>query len=244
MARNETARNETAGKAFKTEPAPTGRELAVARSLDSARTRAEGRVQRFLDAGFELLNESASGKDFTVQDVVERSGQSLRSFYQYFGGKHELLLVLFEESVRATADHLRNTSAQVADPLERLHLFVTEYYRLCRPVRGGKARKSPTPVMMEFAQQLLTSHPAEASRAFVPLASLFAEILDEATERGVVRADLRRDLITGFVLEAIMFNAFSSTIGGSPPRGESADGSEELWEFIFMGIGFGGIGKA
>ena len=73
------------------------RDLAVARSLDSARLRAESRVQRFLDAAMELQNEG-SGKDFTVQEVVERSGQSLRSFYQYFSGKHELLLALFEES--------------------------------------------------------------------------------------------------------------------------------------------------
>ena len=83
------------------------REQAVARSLDSARTRAENRVQRFLDAALELMNEGDSGKDFTVQEVVERSGQSLRSFYQYFGGKHELLLALFEESVRSTAEILQ-----------------------------------------------------------------------------------------------------------------------------------------
>lgn len=47
------------------------RELAVARSLDSARSRAETRVQRFLDAALELMN-SDSGKEFTVQEVVER----------------------------------------------------------------------------------------------------------------------------------------------------------------------------
>ena len=84
------------------------REQAVARSLDSARLRAENRVQRFIDAAFELLSDSEPGKDFTVQDVVEKSGQSLRSFYQYFGGKQELLLALFEESVRSTTDELRN----------------------------------------------------------------------------------------------------------------------------------------
>src|SRR5678815_4240788 len=83
----------------------TWREQAVARSLDSARTRAESRVQRFLDAATELMNDS-SGKDFTVQEVVERSGQSLRSFYQYFAGKHELLLALFEESVPVSYTHL------------------------------------------------------------------------------------------------------------------------------------------
>ena len=82
------------------------RDLAVARSLDSARVRSEGRVQRFLDAGFELLASAESGKEFTVQEVVDRSGQSLRSFYQYFAGKHELLLALFDEAIRSTADRL------------------------------------------------------------------------------------------------------------------------------------------
>src|SRR3954463_14585300 len=82
--------------------APSWRDLAVARSLDPARARAEKRVQRFLDAALELMLESPD-KEFTVQEVVERSGQSLRSFYQYFAGKYELLLALFEEAVRKTA---------------------------------------------------------------------------------------------------------------------------------------------
>src|SRR5579864_1568459 len=104
----------------------TWREQAVARSLDAARARAEGRVQRFLDAALDLMNSSPTGKDFTVQEVVERSGQSLRSFYQYFGGKQELLLALFEESVRSTAELLRERLAAEDAPLERLHRFVVE----------------------------------------------------------------------------------------------------------------------
>ena len=78
--------------------------------------RAEERVQRFLDAALELMMQNDTGKDFTVQDVVERSGQSLRSFYQYFAGKHELLLALFEESVRSTAEHLQEVVDEVDDP--------------------------------------------------------------------------------------------------------------------------------
>ena len=85
------------------EPATTWRELAVARSLDSARNRAETRVQRFLDAALELMHDNERVKEFTVHQVAERSGQSLRSFYQHFGGKHELLFALFEESVRSSA---------------------------------------------------------------------------------------------------------------------------------------------
>src|SRR5262245_35952690 len=104
------ARREPAAEAGADRPG-TWRELAVARSLDPARARAENRVQRYLDAAFELMNGD-SGGDFTVQEVVERSGQSLRGFYQYFAGKHELLLAVFEESIRATAEHLQTVVAE------------------------------------------------------------------------------------------------------------------------------------
>ncbi|MHB8465807.1 MAG: TetR/AcrR family transcriptional regulator [Acidimicrobiales bacterium] len=215
----------------------TWREQAVARSLDTARARAESRVQRFLDAALDLMNTSPTGKDFTVQEVVERSGQSLRSFYQYFGGKQELLLALFEESVRTTAEQLRDRIADEQAPLERLHRFVVEYYRLCRPVRKGKAAKNPTRALAEFAQQLLTTQPAEAARAFAPLVSLFEEVISDAVAAGRVRATIRHGTVAGIVLEAIMFNAFSTTIAGVSAESEVGDPAEELWELMLHGIG-------
>jgi AcrR family transcriptional regulator len=221
------------------EPVVSWRELAVARSLNSARTRAENRVQRFLDAALEIIGDG-EGKEFTVQEVVERSGQSLRSFYQYFGGKHELLLALFEESIRATADHLREAAGQEADPLERLHRFVVEYYRLCRPRPKGKAgKRGPAPMMVEFAQQLLTAHPTEAARAFGPMVTLFGEVLDDAVAAGAVRPGVVEGAVPGTVLEMIMFNAFSSTISGAPVPSDPVEAGEELWELIFHGIAAG-----
>ncbi|MGH9092071.1 MAG: TetR/AcrR family transcriptional regulator [Acidimicrobiales bacterium] len=220
----------------------TLRELAVARSLDSARTRAESRVQRFMDAAMELVN-SGAGRNFTVQDVVARSGQSLRSFYQYFDGKHELLLALFEESVSSTVVRLRQEAAAVDDPLERLHAFVVAYHELCRPARGDAPRgdapggDGAMAVMAEFAWQLLTEHPREATRAFAPLVAMFRELLDGAAASGAVRGDLRSDRTAGVVLEAIMFNAISSTIGGSSVRGDGRRTAEELWDLVFHGIG-------
>jgi AcrR family transcriptional regulator len=219
--------------------AVTWRELAVNRSLDSARTRAESRVQRFLDAALELMDGSDT-KEFTVQEVVERSGQSLRSFYQYFGGKHELLLALFEESIRATAEHLSELAAQEDDPLERLRRFVTEYFRLCRPSAKAKTAKkvaTPSPVLVDFAQQLLTAHPKEAASAFVPLVAVFEGILDDAIAAGVVRTQLRRRTIAGVVLQAIMFNAFSSTIAGESVQGGEGDSAAQVWDLLLNGIG-------
>jgi AcrR family transcriptional regulator len=223
------------------EPAVSWREVAVARSLSPARLRAEGRFQRFLDAALELMNEGEPGKDFTVQEVVERSGQSLRSFYQYFGGKHELLLALFEDTVRTTTEGLEQKIAKEDDPLDRLHCFVVEYYRICRPAPRNKSKKaSTTPVMVDFAQQLLTRHPTEAAVAFAPLVSLFNEVLDGAAAAGSIRGGLRRSPIAGIVLEAIMFNTFSATIGGTTTRSDAVDPAEELWDLIINGIGPGG----
>ena len=171
---------------------------------------------------------------------MDRSGQSLRSFYQYFGGKHELLLALFEESVRSTTEHLGEKITHQDDALERLHCFVVEYYRLCRPTEEGQPGiNGRAPFMAEFAQQLLTEHPKEAARVFSPLVSLFEEVLEGAAAAGAVRAGLTRGPIVGVVLEAIMFNTFSSTIGGVSvrPRGEGS--AEDLWDLIFHGIGAG-----
>jgi AcrR family transcriptional regulator len=216
--------------------AASWRELAVARSLDPARARAEKRVQRFLDAALELM-QSSPDKEFTVQEVVERSGQSLRSFYQYFAGKHELLLALFEEAVRSAADQLRASVESVRGADARLHRFVTDYYAMCRPAgkgRGGKNR--PTPAMAEFAQQLLTSYPAEATQAFVPLVTLLIELLDEAAAAGVIRRGLEHAHLAGVILQAVMFNAFATTISGAARRATATD-AEELWELVFHGIG-------
>ena len=153
-------------------------------------------MQRFLDAALELMS-SSENKDFTVQQVVERSGQSLRSFYQYFAGKYELLLALFEESVRSTAEHLADTVEPIEDPLDKLRAFLVEYYRICTPTPKGKPapkRAGPNPAAIaEFAQQLLTEHPREAAEAFNPLVSL----LEGCSSTPPVRACCARTSTTG-----------------------------------------------
>ncbi len=212
----------------------TRRELAMARALDQARSRAENRVQLFLDAALELMNSNSG--EFTVQEVVERSGQSLRTFYHYFAGKHELLLALFEESIRSAAKHLQEVIAEADEPLERLHHFVVEYYGMCRAVPKARPPKGPAPTMVEFAQQLLTSHPKEASEAFVPLVSLLEEVLSDVEAAGDIRRGLDHRRIAGVMLQATMFNAFATTISGSPPLPDGRDAAEMHWDLLVRGI--------
>src|SRR5207237_8747560 len=86
--------------------APGWRERGTSRSLAAARSRAEERVQRCLDAAFELIDEKGT-TGFTIQEVVDRSKQSLRGFYEYFDGKDDLVLALFEETIREADDDIR-----------------------------------------------------------------------------------------------------------------------------------------
>jgi len=213
----------------------TRRELALARALDSARSRAENRVELFLDAARELV--STNSGEFTVQEVVERSGQSLRTFYQYFAGKHELLLALFEESIRSVAARLQEAVDGGTDPLDRLQRFAVEYYRMCRPTVHGRPAGVPGPTIVEFAQQLLTSHPGEAARAFAPLVVLLEQLLDDAAAAGDVRRGLDHRRIAGVVLQATMFNAFSTTISGSTSSPDGDVESGALWDLLLRGIG-------
>jgi AcrR family transcriptional regulator len=169
--------------------------------------------------------------------VVERSGQSLRTFYQYFAGKHELLLVLFEESVRAAARHLEEVRAVGDGPLDRLHRVLVEYYRMCRFTPERQASTGPAPAMVEFAQQLLTSHPKEAAHAFAPLVVMLEELLAEAAAAGEIRSGLDHRRIAGVVLQATMFNAFAATISGSPTRLDGDTEPELLWDLLRRGIG-------
>jgi AcrR family transcriptional regulator len=209
------------------------RELAVSRSLDPARARAESRVQRYLDAAVELLN-GERGKDFTVQEVVERSGQSLRGFYQYFAGKHELLLALFEESIYATTERLRTVVAAGTDPLDRLRRFVAEYQRLCRATREHAPEPVvAAPAVAEFAHQLMTDHPREASAAFLPLVSLLVELLDDAERAGAIHTTVEHRWLAGVLLQTVMFNSLAPTISG--PAGPEDEGAA-LWDLLFLGL--------
>src|ERR1700712_4556857 len=120
---------------------PSWRERAVSRSLNGARSRAEVRVQRFLDAAFSLIDEKGTS-EFTIQEVIDRSKQSLRGFYQYFNGKDELLLALFEETTREATDDLRNVIDAQSDPFAQLRAFTIGLHEWCDPSEKPSKRSA------------------------------------------------------------------------------------------------------
>src|SRR5664279_4862702 len=160
--------------------APAWRQRAVSLSVDAARSRAEQRVQRFLDAAFELIDEKGT-TEFTIQEVIDRSKQSLRGFYQYFDGKDELLLALFEETLHEAIDDLGAVLETKVDPLDRLRAFTTRLHEWCDPSdtprkRGAHNRRP----IMEFSVQLTVNHPDRVKSAMAPISRMMFELVEAA----------------------------------------------------------------
>jgi AcrR family transcriptional regulator len=91
----------------------------VERSLRTAAERSVDRGMNLIRAAAAVL-ERAEGDDITVQEVADEAGQSLRTLYQYFESKDDLLLAVFEEAMRTYAVLIEQSISQLDDPLERL----------------------------------------------------------------------------------------------------------------------------
>lgn len=91
----------------------------VGRSLQDARRRSIDRGARLVQAAARVL-ERNHGESLTVQEVADEAGQSLKTLYQYFASKDDLLLAVHEEAMRTWAKMIRASIAGLEDPVERL----------------------------------------------------------------------------------------------------------------------------
>ena len=211
---------------------PTWRQRAVSRSLHAARSRAEERVQRFLDAAFELIDEKGT-TDFTIQEVIDRSKQSLRGFYQYFDGKDELLLALFEDSVLESAADLRDVIDAEGDPIARLRAFTIRLHEWCEPsgTRRKRGMHNRRPIS-EFSVQLAVAHPERVKAALEPVSRMLHQLVEEAAAAKAINVpDTRR--AAALVQQTVMYSWFGNRLIQDPRMRLSA---EETWEFCLRGL--------
>lgn len=204
-------------------------ERSTARVLHSARRRAVQRSRRIVAAAREIVAES--GLDgLTVQKVRERTGLSLRAFYQRFVSKDDLLVAVFEETLRDAATLLAAKTAAITDPVERLRMLVTGIFT------GGisdDVLKQSVPLSHEHLR-LAEARPAELRFALEPLMALLAEHLAVGIEAGVVRqSDPRR--LAVLVLHLVFAQIHAVVLGTVEERDVERSGVE-LWEFCWRAV--------
>jgi AcrR family transcriptional regulator len=208
------------------------RERAVARSLNTARSRAEQRIQRFLDAAFSLIDEKGT-TEFTIQEVIDSSKQSMRAFYQYFDGKDELLLALFDTTVREAIEDLEATVAAESDALGRLHAFVIRLHEWCEPVSAPRKRGAHNrrPIN-EFSVQLAFTHPDRVQRTMAPLSRMLLELVEGAAAAGEIEVPDPQHT-AALVQQTVMYSWFGNRLVENPKKRVSA---EETWQFCLHGM--------
>lgn len=178
-------------------PQPTWKDRTVERSLRTARERAISRGDQFIAAAVDLLR--TNGKpDFTVQEVVDRSGMSLRSFYHHFGTKDDLLLAVTEETIRRYIDRIRPAVDAAKDPVAKLSVLLSEMF-------GEDRRQDPASRgIVLFHWHLADTRTEEFAATLQPQVALISEILEVGVADGVFRSDVPVPALAALVNHTIL----------------------------------------
>jgi len=205
---------------------PRWRDRAVERSLQAARAKAVSRSDLFISSAVEILSETGR-TDFTVQELVERSHTSLRSFYQHFSSKDELLLALCEDIIAFAATSWRAEIAGL-DAFAGLRVLVDHIHA------GPEDAVGITRAVSSYHLQLAGVRPSEHARILVPLRDVIQDVVRRGVEEGVVRTDVDPETLATMVMQTLVgaahMRALSAQLTATPLE------SERLWQFCVGGL--------
>jgi AcrR family transcriptional regulator len=200
----------------------------VGRSLRTATKRSIDRGATLINAAATLL-ERSNGEGFTVQEVANEAGQSLRTLYQYFESKDDLALAVFEEAMKRYARMIRSSIADLDDPLERLVGAVVAAASMpahsSRGVDVGLAR---------LRLKLSEAQPELVARSHEPVTLVFLELVQQAAAAGVIADE--GDQATVYLIESMNASfIISQTLGND--YGLDLPDPERLARFCLQGLG-------
>lgn len=188
----------------------------------------ESRVSRFMRSALSILAETGR-TDFTVLEVVERSKTSLRSFYQHFSTKDELLLALIDTIMTESTKHWR----EVTDGLPADEAIRTLIDRICTPAETTK-QDSINRGLTYYNDHLAESLPQEYARVLSPLHLLIGEILERGIDEGAFRPDLEVETTAALIMQAVL-GAMRLRSLGVELNGVPIDGAH-IYDFCVRGL--------
>jgi AcrR family transcriptional regulator len=204
---------------------PNWQKRSVERSLRSARARAQKRSDRFVEAALELIEES-DDHDFTLQDVLDRTTMSVRTFYNFFDGKDSLLLAVYETILEKTAvPMLRERCDRVADPVQRVKALFEAMAEF-----SGTPAHLPRALSL-FHLRLAQSRPQDLIHALEPLHKFIVELLEGVAAAGQLRNDVEISALAAMMQELLLADAHSAVLAGIRTRT-----LDDLWAFCSAAI--------
>ncbi len=210
------------------EALPAWKQASVDRSLQAARDRAQMRTDRFVQATLALMQETGS-TDFTVQDVVDRARMSIRTFYNFFASKDDLLVAVHETILaREVTPRLRAACEAEKDPVQRVRIYIEAIYEL------SSGSNPVNRALTIYSNRLAETHPEDLARAFKPQIDLVEQLVRDATATGKLNNRLSPES-AAHLLHHTVLSAVHNRILRSEQTGDIS--ADELWAFCAFGIG-------
>lgn len=194
------------------------------------------RTLRLVRAAYDLLDESGL-EGLTIRAVLARAGLARRAFYERFQGKDDLVLAVFDTSLRAAAFQFRELTARCADPLEALKAVVMGIVvgQLGQDRMGANRRGA---ALSREHLRLAQTRPHELNSALEPLLDLMAGHVAEGVGQGICRAadpHLQARLIYNLVSTTVHTVLLAEEGGAADPI-EREGLAEDVWEFCRRAI--------
>jgi AcrR family transcriptional regulator len=214
-------------------------ERTTNRVLETGRDQILERSRKIVQAAYELLEEQGL-EGLTIRAVLKRTGLSRRAFYERFEGKDDLVLAVFEHTIRRAASYLTELSRTTADPMERLKVIVTSLVfgnlTLAAPEAAQSNRRGAA--LSREHLRLAESRPADLQAALRPLHAVITQQLSDGMQAGCVRRDDPQRMA------ALVYNLVSTTVhtellaqeSARPDRANRARLAEDIWEFCRRAI--------
>src|SRR6476620_3032732 len=169
---------------------------STGRSTDTVGVEAEPRERRFMRSALAILGETGR-TDFTVLEVVERSTTSLRSFYQHFSTKDELLLALIDKVMSESTRQWREDTADLP-PVAALRMLID---RICTPA-GSTTQDKVNRGLTHYNDHLAEALPREYARVLSPVHELIKDIINRGIDEGAFRTDLDIEATAALIMQS------------------------------------------
>lgn len=204
---------------------------ASGRSTETVGAEPEPRERRFMRSALAILGETGR-TDFTVLEVVERSKTSLRSFYQHFSTKDELLLALIDKIMSESTRTWREETEGLA-PVAALRVLID---RICKPAESttqGKVNRGLTYYNDHLAEAL----PREYARVISPVHGLIKDIINRGIADGSFRTGIDVDA-TGALIMQTALGAMRLQVLGAELSGVPVD-ADHIYDFCVAALAAG-----
>lgn len=204
---------------------PSGRTAAGAATADGL---ADSRPKRFMKSALSILGETGR-TDFTVLEVVERSKTSLRSFYQHFSTKDELLLALVDKIMSESTRRWRKDTAGLP-ATTALRVLVD---RICTPPETT-AQDKVNRGLTNYNDRLAETLPSEYARVLSPVHELIKDIINRGIAEGVFRTDLNVDARAALIMQSAL-GAVRLQVLGAELNGVPID-ADDIYDYCVSGL--------